>query len=149
MNGNRPSPIRFVSGKVPFGLLAIVLFAVSRPTPVAAQCVLCGLDFQEGTIECIDYIVGADGCMMGTDWCFTFGDPCEWIMHLDFAEDGSAYVLREPSVRTDGESVAGSRTAVAESRTVPVSRTCDGVLLGLAANAKDDAFSSEAIILEL
>ena len=148
MNAHRSSPIRFVGGKALFSLLVIVLAILSRPTPVAAQCATCGLDYQEDphepypVIECIDFFVGADNCIMGPGWCFTFGDPCEWIMHLDFADDGRAYVLRESAVPADGE-------LPSESGTTAVSETCDGVLLGLVATAEDGAFRSEPIILEL
>lgn len=145
MSANQPSPIRVLGGKVPFGLLVAVFFALWRPASLEAQCTLCGVDYIEDeppVLECVDFLVGMTGCMMGIDWCYTFGDPCEWIMHLDFADDGSAYVWREHVVPAD-------REFSAESGTAAVSETCDGVLLGLAVTAEDGAFGSEPILLEL
>lgn len=147
MSPNRSSPLRFV-GKVLFGLLVAASVALVQPDAAAAQCAICGTDYVEDpwepypVIECMDFVVGMTECTMGIGWCYTYGDPCEWIMHLDFAEDGSAYVWREHVVPTD-------REFSAESAAAAVSETCDGVLLGLAVTAEDGAFSGEPISLEL
>jgi hypothetical protein len=82
------------------GLLALGLFVVGLlvPNAAAAQCLACGQDPQEGTVECIDVPWGADSCSSGTyqgiSWCETSG-ICEWIAFLEFSEDGTALTRGE------------------------------------------------------
>lgn len=134
------SSIRAASGRVTAGLFAAMVLTLLLPGTVAAQCVTCGWDYQEDTIECMDYLVGANYCIFGSlgddeEFCFTWGGQCEWIVHLEFSEHGAAYVQRDPSPSADEKSSAS------------VSQTCDGVLLD--AKEATDAYALRDALLSL
>ncbi len=142
MTTPRLSFSRTASGSATVFLSAVAFLTLLLPGTAAAQCVTCGFDYQEKTIECIDYVVGANYCIFGSlsddeEFCFTWGGQCEWIMHLDFSENGAAYVQRDPNLSADGES------------SVSASQTCDGVLLDANVTADEYMFGDEPLILEL
>lgn len=116
---------------------AVLLFLAAGATAVSpvsadAQCIMCAYDYQEDTpdgptLTCVDYLVGGSDCILGPDFCITEGF-CEWIMLLDFSEDGTAHrrVKNDPLSRDGAVPFPLDETS---------ERTCDGVLLGTRAAA--------------
>ncbi len=143
MRPSSPDPIRSVVGGLPVAALLVAITTALTPQRAEAQCLTC----DSGEAACVDYLVGANFCMEGSyksngiwfDWCFTWGGMCEWIMQLDFAEDGTAYASREPALSTDEEALLRPEHASA------LEQTCDGVLLAVRGTrgARDDTRSSE------
>ena len=113
------SSIRNVSASA--FLVAFLGFAgnLVSPKPAEAQCSACMISFFDGSLTCVDYIVGAEVCaIVAFGTCIEIGE-CEWIMMLDIAEDGT------PHSRED-------RTL--DPRQDEALATCDGVLLQIPAS---------------
>lgn len=111
-------------------LVAFLGFAgnLVLPKPAEAQCSACMVSFFDGSLTCIDYIVGAEVCaIVAFGECIEIGE-CEWIMMLDIAEDGT------PHSREDRTLDPGQDEALA--------RTCDGVLLQIPASERQGRSTS-------
>lgn len=144
MRSPRLCAARSVGGLTSAALLFIAATAL-MPGRVEAQCATCF------DTSCADYIVGANGCMEGfyyhggalVEWCFTFGGMCEWIMQLDFAEDGTAYAARGQVLSTD------EQMPLRPEEGETLSKTCDGVLLAGRLTKDGNTLPEAPIFLEL
>lgn len=133
-------------------VLLFSLVGVLLPKALEAQCVTCGFDFAEDTFECADAHVGADWCASGLSydfetkewlsWCIG-GGFCEWIVHLDFAEDGTAYAQSASTPRGADDRLVGSEVAIESPK------SCDGVLLGTRMTKMQYVQSNTPITLEI
>ena len=113
-------------------LAAVVTALLPQRGEAQANCAACSFE-----ANCTSFPVGANDCLQGSywvssddgesgywlDWCFTFGGQCEWLVHLDFADDGTAYVQSAPA-RSVHEP-----TRLEREEAGALSQTCDGVLL--------------------
>jgi len=139
MTIHRSSSVHLSPGGALLGLLMAICLGLFLPDSAAAQCAGCAGDFEEGTIECASLPVGAAFCIAGADWvppkddetegtwvswCFSGGPSCEWIMHLDFSEDGTAYAQKSAA-----DSKIDRRLMESTIGDVQL-ETCDGVILG-------------------
>lgn len=114
------SSIRNVSASA--FLVAFLGFAgdLVSPKPAEAQCSACMISFFDGSLTCIDYIVGAEVCaIVAFGTCIEIGE-CEWIMMLDIAEDGTPHSREDRSLDSRQDEA--------------LARTCDGVLLQIPAS---------------
>jgi len=122
------SSIRNVSASA--FLVAFLGFAgnLVSPTPAEAQCAACAVSFFDGSLTCIDYLVGAEVCgIVGPGACIEIGE-CEWLMMLDIAEDGTPY-------SRDDRTLASRQDEA-------LAKTCDGVLLQIPASVRQRASTS-------
>lgn len=144
MKLSRPFATR-AGGRMTSAALLFIAATALMPGRADAQCLTC---FEA---SCSDYLAGAHFCTEGSyfshgewwDWCFTFGGMCEWIMQLDFAEDGTAYAARDPVSPTDEQTMLTPEGAETSRQ------TCDGVLLVRRRDADENALPEAPIILEL
>lgn len=152
MTIHRSSSVRSSSGRALLGLFTAVCLGLVLPDSAEAQCAGCTGDYQEGTVECASLPVGSAFCTSGQyydhktnewiSWCFSGGPECEWIMQLDFSEDGTAYAQRESLDRPE-EQLTGLEMARASSE------TCDGVPIGLRLANSDVAPRHAPLNIEL
>ncbi|MDE2661456.1 MAG: hypothetical protein OXI39_00420 [Gemmatimonadota bacterium] len=134
MTIHRSSSVSSTSGRALFGLFAAMCLGLFMPDSAKAQCAGCAGDYQEDTVECASLPVGSAFCASGQyydhkkkkwfSWCFSGGPECEWIMQLDFSEDGTAYAQRESLDPAKEQSTGSGMTGAS-------SETCDGVPVGL------------------
>ena len=147
-----PSSGRSSANSALLGLLAAMCLGLFLPDPAEAQCAGCAGDYQEDTVECASLPVGASFCTAGAyydhqrrkwiSWCYSGGPQCEWIMQLDFSEDGTAYTRRDV-LDPPEKQLTGSGMGSASSE------TCDGVPLGLRLAENDVAPRHAPVNIEL
>ncbi|MDE2943034.1 MAG: hypothetical protein OXT63_02365 [Gemmatimonadota bacterium] len=139
-------------GRVIVVLLLAAAATALFPQRGEAQCAACSFD-----ANCIDFPVGANACAAGSyfvstddgtggywlDWCFTLDGECEWIMHLDFADDGTAYAQGEPV------SSMHELTNLELEKAETLRQTCDGVLLATRRADDGDVLRDYPITLTL
>ena len=151
MGSQSTSFVRPSITKMTIGLL-FALAIVFLPQAAAAQCVTCGFAYTEKTFECMDAPVGAHWCLSGASydfesdewlsWCVG-GGFCEWITHLDFGEDGTAYVQNASTPGVANDRLVGLET------TITSPKTCDGVLLGVRTTKVEHVVSEAPVTLEI
>ena len=108
-------------------LVAFLGFAgnLVSPRPAEAQCAACTSSLFDGSLTCIDFLIGGEVCaMVGAGTCIEIGE-CEWVMMLDIAEDGTAYSREDRALHSRHDEAS--------------SRTCDGVLLQIPATETERA----------
>ncbi len=144
-------------GRVVVALLLAAATTALAPQHGEAQCVGCSW-----AANCTPATYGANDCTQGSffvsddgsddgvngngywvDWCFTFGGQCEWLVHLDFADDGTAYV-------PGGRAGSGHEQTLLEHEEAEMSlQTCDGVLLAVHRADDRDVVRDDPITLRL
>lgn len=113
-------------------LLSAAIVFVAPDAVQAQDCVTCmedafwpghGMGQPGGGLDCVSSPSGASDCFISGRWCSLEGE-CEELSHLDFGEDGTAYIASASNDPSTHHLADANQHAVGEPR-----RTCDGVLL--------------------